>query len=63
MSVAKQNPDLIARLSAAQDSLNRPVDIVTFGYLVGSREELERHVKYYEDVVARQAAPRRRKAA
>jgi len=63
MSVAKQHPDLIARLNSAQDALIRPVDIVTFGYLAETREELERHVKYYEDVVARQSVPRRRKAA
>jgi hypothetical protein len=63
MSVAKQNPDLITRLVAAQNVLERPVDIVTFGYLASSREELERHVKYYEDVVARQRSPRRRKVA
>lgn len=63
MNTAQQNPDLIARLKAAQNSLHRPVDIVTFGYLAESRAELERHVKYYEDVVAAQPAPRRRKAA
>ena len=63
MSIAKQNPDLIARLNAAQNSLHRPIDIVTFGYMAESRDELERHVKYYEEVVANQPAPRRRKAA
>jgi hypothetical protein len=63
MTTAQQNPDLIARLKAAQNSLHRPVDIVTFGYLASSRAELERHVQYYEDAVANQPAPRKPKAA
>jgi hypothetical protein len=62
MNIAKQNPDLMNRLVAAQNAMIRPVDVVTFGYFCESREELERHVKYYEEVVANQPK-RRRKAA
>jgi hypothetical protein len=61
--VTQQNPDLIARLHSAQNGLNRPIDIVTFGFMAESREELERHVSYYEELVANQPKPRRRKAA
>lgn len=62
LSVAKQNPELIARLNAAQNAFDRPVDILTFGYLATTREELERHVTYYEEKVAAQSKPRKRKA-
>ena len=50
MSVWKANPDLMIRLQAAQ---NRPVndiiDIMTFAGWCDTREELERHVVYYEN--------------
>ena len=64
MSVAKQNPDLIDRLNAAQNALDRPIDIMTFAYFKGvTQEQLERHVAYYEEMVANQPVRRRRKAA
>lgn len=41
-------PDLMARLTAAQNQLTAPIDIVSFAGLCGSREELEAHVLRYE---------------
>ena len=41
-------PDLIARLSKAQNSLRTPIDIMTFAGFCESRAELERHVLRYE---------------
>jgi hypothetical protein len=57
----KNEPELMARLTTAQDSLNTPIDIVTFAGMCASREELERHVAYYEQRVAQQSKPRARK--
>jgi hypothetical protein len=52
MSVATQNPELIARLNAAQKALRTPIDIVTFAYFRGmTLPQLEQHVKYYEETV------------
>ena len=50
----KNEPELMARLNTAQDSLNTPIDIVTFAGMCDSREELERHIAYYEQRVAAQ---------
>jgi len=61
MSTWRQNPDLMARLTAAQNALERPIDIMTFAGMCSTREELERHVVHYEGVVANQKP--RRKAA
>lgn len=50
----KQAPDLIERLTAAQNALVAPIDIMTFAGFCDSREQLEKHVTYYEQRVARQ---------
>lgn len=44
----RQAPDLMQRLQRAQNALSAPIDIMTFAAFCGSREELERHVAYYE---------------
>lgn len=49
-----QAPDLIARLTTAQNVLLTPIDIMTFAHWCSSRDELERHVLRYEAVVAEQ---------
>lgn len=51
MSIAQQSPELITRLKAAQNALHTPIDIVTFGYMADSVQQLEQHVKYYEEAV------------
>ena len=49
MSIWKQNPDLMARLSAAQNAPeNCAIDIMTWAGFCDSREELEQHVLRYE---------------
>jgi hypothetical protein len=66
MPVWKQNPDLMIRLTEAQ---NHPCfehqDILTFAAFCDTRAELERHVVACEDRAARYVAPvrRRRRAA
>ena len=45
----KDAPDLMTRLNAAQNSpKNGHIDITTYAGMVSSREELMRHVEYYE---------------
>lgn len=51
----KDAPDLMARLSAAQNCIDTQ-DIMTFAGFFSSREELERHVVVNEARVARMAA-------
>ena len=51
-----QHPDLMARLTDAQNALHTPIDIMTYAGWCGSREDLERHVVRYEGVVAQQVA-------
>lgn len=74
MSVWQANPDLMARLTRAQNHpANVRSDIVTFAGFCDSRDELARHVERYEaaaihhegvEAVARALRPRRtRKAA
>ncbi len=60
-AITDANPELIERLQAAQRALHRPIDIVTFGYMAESREQLERHVTYYEELVKNQPASRARR--
>lgn len=48
MAVWKQNPDLMDRLIAAQNSLRTPIDIVSFAGMCDSRDELLAHVERYE---------------
>ena len=51
-----QAPDLMARLSDAQNGLRTPIDIMTFAGWCGSRDALERHVVHYEAQIAQQVA-------
>jgi hypothetical protein len=44
----KDAPDLMVRLTRAQNRLAAPIDIMTFAGFCNSREELERHVLRYE---------------
>jgi hypothetical protein len=45
----KQEPELMDRLSSAQNSpKNQNIDIMTFAGMCDSREELLRHVERYE---------------
>lgn len=61
MAVWRDNPDLMARLIEAQNHpANEHIDIMTFAALCTSREELERHVAYYEQRAANYVPPRRR---
>lgn len=50
MAIWKQNPDLMDRLSKAQNHpKNINADIMTFAGMCDSREELERYVIRYEE--------------
>lgn len=51
-------PDLMARLTNAQNRLRTPIDIVSFAAFCESRAELERHVVRYEQQVANQKSRR-----
>lgn len=51
-AIWEQNPDLMRRLEVAQAGIKAPIDIVTFAAFCDSREELERHVVWYEIEVA-----------
>lgn len=45
----KQSPELMARLSKAQNApANSHVDVMTFAGMCESEAELARHVEYYE---------------
>ncbi len=60
----KQNPDLMARLTSAQNhEANINQDIMTFVAFFNTREELLRHVEHYEDRAANYVAPKRRRRA
>lgn len=60
----KQNPDLMARLTSAQNhEANINQDIMTFVAFFDTREELLRHVEHYEDRAANYVAPKRRRRA
>lgn len=50
-----QAPDLMERLISAQNHLRAPIDIVTFAGFCDSREELETHIRHYEELNAAQA--------
>lgn len=52
MAIWKQNPDLMDRLTAAQNALRTPIDILSFAGMCDSRGELQRHVERYEAQVA-----------
>ena len=56
MAAWRQNPDLMDRLTQAQNALRAPIDIMTFAGMCDSREELERHVVRYERIVSEQEA-------
>lgn len=50
MSVWRDNPDLMDRLSSPQNKKeNINIDIMTFAGFCETREELETHVEYYEN--------------
>ena len=51
-----QAPDLMARLTTAQNALRAPIDIMTFAGMCDSRAELKRHVTRYEARVAEQVS-------
>jgi hypothetical protein len=56
MAIWKQNPDLMARLTAAQNHpANVRADILSFAGFCETREELERHVERYEAKAAKAA--------
>lgn len=64
MFTASEHPELIARLNAAQGALHRPIDIVTFAYFKDvTKEQVEQHVAYYEEVVAAQPVRKTRRSA
>lgn len=50
----KQSPELMARLTKAQNGLKAPIDIMTFAGFFDSEDELQKHVEYYEDQVRSQ---------
>jgi len=63
MAVWRDNPDLMARLNAAQNHpANINIDIVTFAGMCDSRAELERHVVRYEAEAANYGPPPRRRS-
>jgi hypothetical protein len=60
----KQAPDLMARLTAAQNHpANVAQDIMTFAGFCASRAELEAHVVRYETIAANWVAPKRGRRA
>ena len=59
----KQAPDLMARLTVAQNSIKAPIDIITFAAFCKSRDELQRHVEHYEARAISDNQPKRRRAA
>ena len=62
MSVWKNNPELMARLTTAQNhEANINQDIMTFCAFYDTKEELERHVEHYEERAANYVAPKKRK--
>lgn len=64
MSIWKANPDLMARLTAAQNhEANLGQDIMTFAGFCDSREELLAHVARYELKAAVYVAPVKKKRA
>jgi len=62
MSVWKNNPELMARLGKAQNHpANINQDIMTFCAFFDTVEELESHVRCYEERAANYVAPKRRR--
>lgn len=60
LSIWRQCPDLMVRLTAAQNHpANIRIDIMTFAGMCATREELERHVERYERAAAAFVPPRR----
>jgi len=60
LSIWRQCPDLMVRLTAAQNHpANTSIDIMTFAGMCDTREELERHVERYERAAAAFVPPRR----
>lgn len=50
----KQSPELMARLTKAQNNLHTPIDILTFAGWCETEAALQSHVEYYEAQVAAQ---------
>ena len=64
MSVWKQIPELMARLTSAQNhEANINQDIMTFCAFFTTVEQLERHVEHYEQQAAEYVSPKRRRRA
>jgi hypothetical protein len=59
----RNEPELLARLIRAQNSLERPVDIVTYAGWCETADALRAHVERYEAIVAAQPVRRARRAA
>ena len=58
----KQNLDLMSRLATVQNhEANINQDIMTCAGFLDTREELLRHVEYYENRAANYVAPKRRR--
>lgn len=63
MSIWKQNPELMNRLIACQNSKACiHIDILTFAGMVDSIEELRKHVERYETYVS-QYKPRKKRGS
>lgn len=58
----QQSPELMARLTRAQNSLRTPIDIMTYAAWCGSEDALRAHVERYEAEVAAQSVRKVRRA-
>lgn len=47
----RQAPDLMTRLAACQNNLRAPIDIMTFAAFCETREQLRKHVAFYEEKI------------
>lgn len=64
MSVWKNNPELMARLTTAQNhEANINQDIMTFCAFFTTVEQLERHVEHYEERAANYVPLKKRRRA
>jgi hypothetical protein len=58
----KQSPDLMARLTKAQNALRTPIDIMTYAGWCETEAALKAHVERYEAEVAAQPARKVRRS-
>jgi hypothetical protein len=64
MSVWKSNPELMARLTSAQNHpANINQDIMTFCAFFNTVEQLQNHVEHYEERAANYVPPKKRRRA